>query len=190
MKNILIIDNYDSFVYNLARYFEELGHNVTVVKNNHIDLKGISELGPDGIVISPGPKTPIDTGICIEVIKQLYRNMPILGVCLGHQAIAFSFGGNVVRSEQPMHGKISEILHDGNGLFKGINNPFNATRYHSLVVEKESLPECFEITCETKKGEIMGIRHKLYKLEGVQFHPEAHLTEFGYNILDNFIKML
>lgn len=189
-KKILIIDNYDSFVYNLARYIEELEQIVVVVKNDEIDLDGINKIGPDGIVISPGPKTPKESGICVQIIKELCDKLPILGVCLGHQAIAYAFGGNIIRSEQPMHGKNSDIFHDEKGIYRNIQNPFSATRYHSLVVEKESIPTCFDITSRTKNGEIMGIRHKEYKLEGVQFHPEAHLTEFGYKVLENFIEIL
>ena len=184
-----MIDNYDSFTYNLVQYLGELGEELQVFRNDKITLKEIEKLKPNKIVISPGPGIPKEAGISIKVIKQFAGKLPILGVCLGHQAIAEAFGGKVIRADRLMHGKTSEIHHDNKGVFKGLPNPFTATRYHSLLVEKKSLPDCFELSAWTDQDEIMGIRHKEFKLEGVQFHPESILTDSGKKLLANFIKM-
>ena len=185
---ILMIDNYDSFTYNLVQYLGELGENLRVYRNNKITISEIERLKPKKIVISPGPGTPKDAGISCEVIRQFAGKIPILGVCLGEQAMAEAFGGKVVRAKRLMHGKTSEIHHDGKTIFKNLPNPFTATRYHSLIVEKKSLPKCFEISAWTEQGEIMGIRHKEFKMEGVQFHPESILTNVGKQLLANFLK--
>ncbi|GIP24809.1 aminodeoxychorismate/anthranilate synthase component II [Paenibacillus sp. J22TS3] len=185
---ILVIDNYDSFTYNLVQYLGELGEEVTVRRNDEIDIEGIKQLAPDHILISPGPCTPNEAGISLEVIEKLKGVIPIFGVCLGHQAIGQSFGGRVIRAERLMHGKTSPILHNGTSVFKGLPSPFTATRYHSLLVERESLPDCLEITAETEEGEIMGLRHKEYEIEGVQFHPESIITDHGHQILRNFLS--
>ncbi|MBA9087540.1 para-aminobenzoate synthetase component 2 [Fontibacillus solani] len=184
---ILVIDNYDSFTYNLVQYLGELGEEVTVRRNDEIDLDGISELNPDHILISPGPCTPNEAGITLNVIERFKGEIPIFGVCLGHQAIGQAFGGNVIRAPRLMHGKTSPILHQGTSVFTGLPSPFTATRYHSLIVERESLPDCLEITAETEEGEIMGLRHKEYAVEGVQFHPESIITDYGHQILRNFL---
>jgi len=184
---ILVIDNYDSFTYNLVQYLGELGQEIIVKRNDEIDLAGIEALRPDHILISPGPCTPDEAGISLALIDHFKGKIPILGVCLGHQAIGQAFGGEVVRAETLMHGKTSEIYHDGRGLFAGLPNPFTATRYHSLIVRRETLPDCFEITAETSKGEIMGLRHKQYPIEGVQFHPESIITDHGHQMLRNFL---
>jgi para-aminobenzoate synthetase component 2 len=183
-----MIDNYDSFVYNLVRYFEELSQNITVRRNDCITIEEIQNFGYRGIIISPGPGTPMDAGVSVRIIQELGGKVPILGVCLGMQSIAWAFGGNVIKGEAPMHGKVSEIFHDGRGVFEGIKSPLQVTRYHSLVVDKETLPKCLKITCQTDNGVIMGLRHSEYQIEGVQFHPEAHLTEHGHDILRNFIN--
>lgn len=185
----LMIDNYDSFVYNLVRYFEEIHQEILVYKNDAITIEAISQLNLQGIIISPGPKTPKEAGRSLEIIRTFIGKVPILGICLGHQAIAEIFGGQVVHGNSPMHGKLSKVLHDSRGLFVGIPQEIKVTRYHSLVIEKETLPECLEITCETEDGVIMGIRHKQYLIEGVQFHPEAELTEFGYEVIQNFVDL-
>ncbi len=184
---ILMIDNYDSFTYNLVQYLGELGEELVVKRNDKISIQEINELGPKVIMISPGPCTPNDAGISLEVIEKLSGTYPIFGVCLGHQAIAQSFGGDVVRAERLMHGKTSKMYHQGLGVFKGLKNPLEATRYHSLIVKKETLPDCFDITAETSEGEIMGIRHKSLPVEGVQFHPESIMTEDGKVLLKNFL---
>ena len=184
-----MIDNYDSFTYNLVQYLGELGEDLQVFRNDKITIKEIEKLKPNKIVISPGPGTPKDAGISIKVIKQFAGKTPILGVCLGHQAIAEAFGGKVIRAGQLMHGKTSEIHHDNKGVFKGLPNPFTATRYHSLLVEKKSLPDCFELSAWTDEGEIMGLRHKEFKLEGGQFHPESILTDSGKQLLSNFLSL-
>jgi len=186
---ILVIDNYDSFTYNLVQYLGELGQEIIVKRNDEIDLAGIEELRPDHILISPGPCTPNEAGISLALIDHFKGKIPILGVCLGHQAIGQAFGGEVVRAETLMHGKTSEIYHDGRGVFAGLPNPFTATRYHSLIVRRDTLPECLEITAETGKGEIMGIRHKEYPVEGVQFHPESIITDHGHQMLRNFLSI-
>ncbi|HEX21150.1 MAG TPA: aminodeoxychorismate/anthranilate synthase component II [Actinobacteria bacterium] len=186
---ILVIDNYDSFTYNLVQYLGELGADQKVYRNNEITLSEISELKPDKLLISPGPCTPAKAGISVEAIKKFAGRIPLLGVCLGHQAIAEAFGGRIIRGEYPVHGKTSMIYHDGKTIFKGLSNPFIATRYHSLIAERASLPEVFEISAETKDGIIMGIRHKKFMVEGVQFHPESILTAEGKKILKNFLEM-
>lgn len=186
---LLVIDNYDSFTYNLVQYLGELGQEMQVFRNDKIGIKEIEELKPDRVVISPGPCTPGEAGISIELIKYFAGKIPILGVCLGHQAIAEAFGGDVVRNYRLMHGKTSMIHHDGKTIFKGLPNPFEATRYHSLIAKRETLPSVLEISAETEEGEIMGIRHKEYKVEGVQFHPESILTAVGKDLLRNFIEL-
>jgi len=185
---ILVIDNYDSFTYNLVQYLGELGEEVTVRRNDEIDLEGIAELKPDHILLSPGPCTPNEAGITLDVIERFKGVIPIFGVCLGHQAIGQAFGGNVIRAERLMHGKTSPIHHQGESVFAGLPSPFTATRYHSLIVERESLPDCLEITAETAEGEVMGLRHKQYAVEGVQFHPESIITDHGHQILRNFLS--
>ncbi|MDN4070673.1 aminodeoxychorismate/anthranilate synthase component II [Paenibacillus sp. FSL R5-0407] len=185
---ILVIDNYDSFTYNLVQYLGELGEEVTVRRNDEIDLAGIEDLKPDHILLSPGPCTPNEAGITLAVIERFKGSIPIFGVCLGHQAIGQAFGGNVIRAERLMHGKTSPIHHHGDSVFAGLPSPFTATRYHSLIVERESLPDCLEITAETEEGEIMGLRHKEYAVEGVQFHPESIITDHGHQILRNFLS--
>ncbi|WP_094604802.1 Aminodeoxychorismate/anthranilate synthase component 2 [Sporomusa silvacetica DSM 10669] len=184
---ILMIDNYDSFVYNLVQYLGELGEDVQVFRNDKVTIPQIKELSPDHIIISPGPCTPNEAGVSLELIDYFKGKIPILGVCLGHQAIGQAFGGDVIRAPRLMHGKTSLIYHDGKGVFNGLKSPLTATRYHSLIVKKESLPNCFAITAETELGEIMGIRHKKYAIEGVQFHPESILTEDGHAMLLNFL---
>lgn len=189
---ILMIDNYDSFTYNIVQYLGELGEEVVVRRNDEITLDEIDTLGPDKIVISPGPCTPDEAGISMPVVKRYSGVMPLLGVCLGHQSMAQAFGGKVVRAAEVMHGKTSNIYHNGEGVFKDLPNPFTATRYHSLVVERESLPDCFEVTAWTEKdGEfdaIMGIRHLSMAVEGVQFHPESIVSEYGHKLLENFLN--
>ncbi|MCC6273307.1 MAG: aminodeoxychorismate/anthranilate synthase component II [Deltaproteobacteria bacterium] len=185
---ILMIDNYDSFTYNLVQYLGELGAELLVKRNDELSVGQIRELKPEAIVISPGPCTPNEAGISLQVIDQLKGEYPILGVCLGHQAIGQAFGGKVIRASNVMHGKTSEIHHDGKTLFAGLPNPFVATRYHSLIVERESLPDSLEISAWTEAGEIMGLRHNKYLVEGVQFHPESILTRPGKELLNNFLK--
>jgi len=187
---LLMIDNYDSFTYNLVQYFGELDQDVRVYRNDQITLDEIAELRPDRVVISPGPCTPKEAGISIELIKRFAGRFPILGVCLGHQAIGEAFGGEVVRAPRLMHGKTSMIHHDGKTIFKSLPNPFEATRYHSLVVKRETLPPVLKISAETQEGEIMGLRHLNFPIEGVQFHPESILTKVGMDLLRNFLKMV
>jgi len=186
---ILMIDNYDSFTYNLVHYFGELGEEVTTIRNDDITIDGINNLNPDIIVISPGPCTPKEAGISVDIVKEFSGKKPILGVCLGHQSIGDAFGADIVRAERLVHGKTSEIFHNSTGIFKDIPNPFEATRYHSLIIDKETLSDDFEITAWTKEDEIMGIRHKTLLIEGVQFHPESVLTIYGKDILNNFLKL-
>ncbi len=184
---ILMIDNYDSFTYNLVQYFGELGQELRVVRNDQLTLQDIEALAPKMIVISPGPRTPDDAGISLETIRHFAGRMPIFGVCLGHQAIAQVFGGDVVRATRLMHGKTSPILHNNTGVHQQLANPYLATRYHSLIVDRKTLPDCLEITAWTAEGEIMGLRHKELAVEGVQFHPESIMTESGKQLLQNFI---
>ncbi len=184
---LLMIDNYDSFTYNLVQYFGELGEEVAVYRNDEIALDEVARLKPARIVVSPGPCTPNEAGISVPLIKRFAGEIPVLGVCLGHQSIGQAFGGRIVHAKQLMHGKTSAIWHNDDGVFKGLPNPFQATRYHSLVIERESLPDCFEITAWTDDGEIMGVRHKTLAVEGVQFHPESILTEHGHKLLQNFL---
>jgi len=185
---VLMIDNYDSFTYNIVQYLGELGAEVMVFRNDQVTLDQISRLSPEKIVISPGPCTPLQTGISNDVIKAFGTFIPTLGVCLGHQCMAYCYGGEIVRADRLMHGKTSMIYHQGHGLFKGLSNPFVATRYHSLIVKAETLPSCLEITARTKEEEIMGVRHKEYPIEGIQFHPESILTKEGKLLLANFLK--
>ncbi len=187
---LLMIDNYDSFTYNLVQYFGELGEELKVFRNDKITLDEIADLQPEGIVISPGPCTPKEAGISVDTIKRFAGKIPILGVCLGHQSIGEAFGGDVVRAERLMHGKTSMVRHDGRTIFKDIENPFEATRYHSLIVKRETLPDCLEVSAETEQGEIMALRHKEYFVEGVQFHPESILTRPGKDILRNFLRLM
>ncbi|WP_139991391.1 aminodeoxychorismate/anthranilate synthase component II [Paenibacillus paridis] len=185
---ILVIDNYDSFTYNLVQYLGELGEDIVVKRNDEIDLAGIEALAPDHILISPGPCSPNEAGISLSLIEHFKGIIPIFGVCLGHQSIGQAFGGEVVRAERLMHGKTSAIHHDQKSIFAGMPTPFTATRYHSLIVRRETLPDCLEITAETEEGEIMGLRHKEYPIEGVQFHPESIITEHGLTMLRNFLQ--
>jgi len=184
---ILVIDNYDSFTYNLVQYLGELGEEIIVKRNDEIDLAGIEQLAPDHILISPGPCSPNEAGISLALIERFKGIIPIFGVCLGHQSIGQAFGAEVVRAERLMHGKTSPILHDGKSIFADIPSPFTATRYHSLIVRRETLPDCLEISAETAEGEIMGLRHKQYRIEGLQFHPESIISEHGLTLLRNFI---
>ena len=184
---LLMIDNYDSFTYNLVQYFGELGADVQIHRNDKISLQEIEEMKPQRIVISPGPCTPNEAGVSIKVIKQFSGRVPILGVCLGHQSIGQAFGGRIVRAKTLMHGKTSMIHHKDTGVFKGLENPLQATRYHSLVIERESLPDCLQVTAWTDDDEIMGVRHKTLDVEGVQFHPESILTDQGHELLANFL---
>lgn len=190
---VVMVDNYDSFTYNLVQYFGELGADVTVVRNDEVTVADIQAMRPDKIVISPGPCTPKEAGISVETIRTLAGKYPILGVCLGHQSIGYAFGGNIIHAKSIMHGKTSLVYHHDLGVFKGLNNPFTATRYHSLVIEQSSLPECLEVTAWTQDeagnlDEIMGVRHKTLDIEGVQFHPESILTEHGHDMLRNFLQ--
>lgn len=185
---ILLIDNYDSFTWNLYQYFCELGAEVLVKRNDDITLAQIDALNPAKIVISPGPCTPDDAGISLEVIRHYAGKVPLLGVCLGHQAIAQAFGARIVRAHKVMHGKTSPITHNGQGVFQGLNNPLTVTRYHSLLIDPDTLPETFEVTARSESGEIMGIRHRQWDLEGVQFHPESILSEQGHALLANFLR--
>ncbi len=186
---ILVIDNYDSFTYNLVQYLGELGAEVVVRRNDKVTLDEIAALRPERILISPGPCTPNEAGICVALIQRFAGQIPILGVCLGHQSIGAAFGGDVVRNDRIMHGKTSLIKHSGQGVFHGLPNPFEATRYHSLVIKRETMPDCLEITAETDAGEVMGVRHKAYAVEGVQFHPESALTRSGKDLLRNFLTV-
>jgi len=184
---ILMIDNYDSFTYNLVQYLGEMGQQLKVFRNDKITVEQIEELKPDRIVISPGPCTPNEAGVSVATIERFAGKIPILGVCLGHQSIGQAFGGDIVRAPRLMHGKTSMIHHDGEGVFAGLPNPFEATRYHSLVIRRETIPDCLQITAETDMREIMGVRHKEYPVEGVQFHPESILTTEGKKLLANFV---
>ena len=186
---LVMIDNYDSFTYNLVQYLGELGEDVKTFRNDEITIEEIAALNPDRIMLSPGPCTPNEAGISLAVIEHFSGKVPLMGVCLGHQSIGQAFGGKVVHAKQIMHGKTSEMTHTGVGVFSGIESPYTITRYHSLVVERESLPDCFEVTAWTDDGEIMGFRHKTLAIEGVQFHPESILTEHGHALLKNFLQM-
>lgn len=190
---VIMVDNYDSFTYNLVQYLGELGADVTVVRNDQVTVADIERLAPDKIVISPGPCTPKEAGVSVETILTFAGRIPILGVCLGHQSIGYAFGGRIIHAKSIMHGKTSLVYHDDVGVFKDLNNPFTATRYHSLVIEQESLPDCLEVTAWTQDesgrlDEIMGVRHKTLDIEGVQFHPESILTEHGHDMLRNFLE--
>ena len=184
---VFVLDNYDSFTYNLVQYLGELGQKIVVYRNDAIHVDEIRSLKPSAIIISPGPCTPNEAGISMEVVKTFAGEVPILGVCLGHQSIAQAFGGKIIRAQEVVHGKISSIHHDGKTIYQGVENDFPATRYHSLIVEKKTLPDCFEISAQTAKGEIMGIRHIQHKIEGLQFHPESILTTVGMKLLKNFL---
>ena len=185
---ILMIDNYDSFTYNLVQYLGQLGAEVQVFRNDRIGLDEIGELAPEAIFLSPGPRSPKEAGITVEVIRTYHQRFPMLGVCLGHQAIGYAFGGRIVRAERLMHGKTSNIRSDGKTIYRGLPNPFVAGRYHSLVVERSSLPDCLMVTAETGEGEVMGIRHREYPVEGIQFHPESILTPNGKRLIRNFLE--
>jgi len=185
---ILVIDNYDSFTYNLVQYLGEMGAELEVIRNDEVTVEDILKKKPDHILISPGPCSPKEAGVSVDVIKRLAGKIPILGVCLGHQSIGYAFGGEIVRAKKLMHGKTSQIRHDGKGVFKGLPNPFQATRYHSLVIQRETLPDCLEVTATSEDGEIMGVRNKSLPVEGVQFHPESILTESGKVLLKNFLE--
>lgn len=187
---ILMIDNYDSFTYNIVQYLLEFESRVIVKRNDQVTLDEVCKINPSAIVISPGPATPIKAGISIELVRNFYDRVPILGVCLGHQIIAEALGAKIVPAKAIMHGKVSKIYHDGKKIFNGIPSPFKATRYHSLAVEKASLPSCFDISAQAEDGEIMGIRHREFEVEGVQFHPESILTENGKTIISNFLKLV
>jgi len=184
-----MIDNYDSFTYNLVQYMGELGEQLEVHRNDKITIEIIEKLAPNKIIISPGPGGPKDAGISLEVVKSFSGKIPLLGVCLGHQVIGEAFGAKIVRAENLMHGKTSQINHDGKTIFRDLSNPFAATRYHSLIIKKDTLPDCFEISAKTDQGEIMGFRHRIYPLEGVQFHPESILTTEGKKLLKNFLSL-
>jgi len=186
---ILVIDNYDSFTYNLVQYLGELGADLLVKRNDEVTVEQVRALKPKGLLISPGPCSPKEAGVSVELIRNLSGEIPLLGVCLGHQAVGYAFGGDIIRAKKLMHGKTSEIRHDGKGVFKGLPNPFRATRYHSLVIKRETLPKVLEITAESEDGEIMGVRHRTLAVEGVQFHPESILTEAGKHLLTNFLEM-
>jgi anthranilate synthase/aminodeoxychorismate synthase-like glutamine amidotransferase len=186
---LLVIDNYDSFTYNLVQYLGELGETIEVHRNDALTLDEIADKRPARIVISPGPCTPNEAGISVDVIKRFAGKIPILGVCLGHQSIGAAFGGDVVRADRLMHGKTSMIHHDGKTIYEGLANPFEATRYHSLIVKRETLPACLEVSAETKEREIMGLRHREFPVEGVQFHPESILTRVGKDLLRNFLRL-
>jgi anthranilate synthase/aminodeoxychorismate synthase-like glutamine amidotransferase len=186
---LLMIDNYDSFTYNLVQYLGELGEDIRVFRNDKIRISEIKELNPERIVISPGPRTPKEAGISVDVIREFAGKIPILGVCLGHQCLGAAYGGDIINAPRLMHGKTSMIHHDGKTVFRGLPNPFEATRYHSLIIRRETLPECFEITAWTDREEIMGIRHREFLLEGVQFHPESIHTVTGKDLLKNFLEL-
>ena len=187
---LLMIDNYDSFTYNLVQYLGEIGEELKVFRNDKITLAEIEKLNPEGIIISPGPCTPKEAGISIDTIKHFAGRIPILGVCLGHQSIGEAFGGDVIRADMLMHGKTSMIYHDGRTIFEGLENPFVATRYHSLIIKRSTLPSCLEVSAETKDGVIMGVRHREFMVEGVQFHPESILTTVGKDLLRNFTRRM
>lgn len=186
---ILVIDNYDSFTYNLVQYLGEMGQKIEVRRNDKITLDEIEAMAPERVVISPGPCTPAEAGVSVPLIKRFAGRFPIFGVCLGHQSIGQAFGAEVVRNWRVLHGKISPILHDGRGVFTGLPNPFEATRYHSLVIKRETMPSCLEVSAETAEGEVMGVRHRDFPIEGVQFHPESVMTAHGKDLLRNFLRL-
>lgn len=186
---IVMIDNYDSFTYNLVQYVGELGERVHVVRNDEVSLDEIAALSPKALMISPGPQTPDEAGISLDCVRQFAGSIPILGVCLGHQTLARAFGGSIIRAKRLMHGKTSQIFHDGNTIFRGLPQPFTATRYHSLIVDSDTLPDCFEVSAKSEYGEMMAIRHRSLPLEGVQFHPESILTTHGQQLLQNFLDI-
>ncbi|MBN1381765.1 MAG: aminodeoxychorismate/anthranilate synthase component II [Deltaproteobacteria bacterium] len=187
---ILMIDNYDSFTYNLVQYLGQLGADVRVFRNDDITIERIEDLSPEAVFISPGPCTPAEAGISVDVVRHFHQHIPLMGVCLGHQAIAYAFGANIIRADRIMHGKTSPIHNDGQTIFKGLSNPFIAGRYHSLIIDRSSLPPVLKITAETEEGEIMAIRHEKYPVEGIQFHPESILTPNGKRIINNFLEMI
>jgi anthranilate synthase/aminodeoxychorismate synthase-like glutamine amidotransferase len=187
-KMILMIDNYDSFTFNIVQYLQQMGEDVRVCRNDRIKSRDIEKMKPAAIFISPGPCSPREAGISVDIIRDFYQTVPFMGICLGHQAIGYAFGGDVVRAERIMHGKTSPVINDGKTIFTGLPNPFSAGRYHSLVVKKETLPECLEVSARTEEGEIMGLRHKQFPVEGIQFHPESVLTPQGKRIIKNFLK--
>ena len=186
---ILIIDNYDSFTYNLVQYFGELGAKLKVIRNDQYNLDEIAAMKPSKIVLSPGPKTPKEAGICVDLIKRFYQELPILGICLGHQSIGYAFGSNIISANEIVHGKVHEISHEGSGLFEKINSPLKVTRYHSLIIERETLADCLEICASLADGMIMAVKHKKYPVYGLQFHPESIASESGKEILANFLKV-
>jgi anthranilate synthase/aminodeoxychorismate synthase-like glutamine amidotransferase len=185
---IVMLDNYDSFTYNLVQYLGEMGEELRVFRNDAVTVEEIAAMAPDRIIVSPGPCTPNEAGISVPLIQAMAGKVPLLGVCLGHQSIGQAFGGEIVRAERLMHGKTSPIIHRGKGVFRGLPSPFEGTRYHSLVIRRETLPDCLEVTAETEQGEIMGVRHRELPVEGVQFHPESVLTEHGKELLRNFVR--
>jgi len=187
-NRILMVDNYDSFTYNLVQFLGVLGADLAVFRNDHLTLADVERVAPDGIVISPGPKAPADAGISKEILLEFGPKIKTLGVCLGHQCIGEAFGGKVVRARQVMHGKTSRVLHDGKGVYRGVDSPFEAARYHSLVVDEETLPDCLEVSSKTEDGVVMGLRHREYPVEGIQFHPESFMTCQGMLILENFLE--
>ena len=187
-NSVLVIDNYDSFTYNLVQYLGELGQDVTVRRNDDVSLSEVSAMNPAAVVLSPGPGTPADAGVSKDLLLELGPTMPMLGVCLGHQCLGEAYGGEIRRASQVMHGKVSRVMHNGQSVFRGIANPFAATRYHSLIVNREGLPSALEVTAWTDDGTVMGLRHREYPLAGVQFHPEAILTEHGHQLLANFLE--
>ena len=187
---ILMIDNYDSFTFNIVQYLEQMGEKVEVYRNDKITTEKIKRLKPRAIFLSPGPCTPKEAGITVDVVREFYKDVPIMGVCLGHQSIGYAFGAKVLRASRIMHGKISQVKHDGKTIFAGLPNPFPAGRYHSLIVVRETLPDFLEVSAETEEGEIMGLRHKNYPVEGIQFHPESVLTPQGKRIIRNFLKYI
>lgn len=187
---ILLIDNYDSFTYNIYQYIESLGQRCTVVRNDKITIEGIRQAKPKALVISPGPGNPDSAGVSLEAIKAFSATLPILGVCLGHQSIGQAFGGKIIRAPKPKHGKISKIQHDARGIFEGLENPFAAARYHSLIIDRNSMPDCLAISAETSDGIVMGVRHKKFRVEGVQFHPESIATEGGMRLIENFLRQV
>jgi anthranilate synthase/aminodeoxychorismate synthase-like glutamine amidotransferase len=187
---ILMIDNYDSFTFNIVQYLAQMGEEIRVYRNDQISIDGIKKMRPEAIVLSPGPCSPREAGVSVDVIREFYQTLPLLGICLGHQSIGYAFGGDIVRADRIMHGKVSPVHHDGKTLFAGLPNPFTAGRYHSLVVKPETLPSCLEVSAKTEEGEIMGLRHRTYPVEGIQFHPESVLTPQGKRLLRNFLKTI